>query len=261
MSMKNKWFCIGTSGATIDGRHIEADTLKQMAESYSPAKYSARLNIEHYRPFFPGSGHGGLGDVIELKTETTGQETRLLARIEPTQKMLELLKTREKIFTSMEIIKNFAQSGQAYLVGLALTDSPASTGTSMLQFSMQQHPDTLFSQHTEMKETQMTDTTQTKPAKKPGMFAALMAGLFAADKPKEQPAEQEPAPSDHETRITDLEAELQAAYTVIEKIGEAYSTQQAGLEALEQKLSTLEATPINSKAPHTGFSGTAKSDF
>ena len=34
--MKNKWFCIGKSGATVDGRHIEAETLKQMAESYNP---------------------------------------------------------------------------------------------------------------------------------------------------------------------------------------------------------------------------------
>ena len=162
----------------------------------------------------------------------------------------------------MEIIKNFAGSGKAYLVGLALTDSPASTGTSMLQFSMQQHPEALFSQHTEMKEYKMTDTQKAEAAKKPGMFATLMASLFAADKPKEQPAEQEFAPSEeNETRLAAAEAELQAAYTVIEKIGEAYSGQQVQLTELAQKLAALEAAPVNTKAPHTGFSGTAKSDF
>ena len=260
--MKNKWFCIGKSGATVDGRHIEAETLKQMAESYNPAQYGARLNIEHFRPFFPGSDMGGYGDVLELKTEVDGQETRLLARIDPTEKLQALLQKREKVFTSMEIIKNFAGSGKAYLVGLALTDSPASTGTSMLQFSMQQHPEALFSQHTEMKEYKMTDTQKAEAAKKPGMFATLMASLFAADKPKEQPAEQEFAPSEeNETRLAAAEAELQAAYTEIEKSGEAYSGQQVQLTELAQKLAALEAAPVNTKAPHTGFSGTAKSDF
>jgi len=44
-------------------------------------------------------------------------------------------KENQKVFTSIEMDANFAGSGQAYLVGLAVTDSPASLGTEMLTFS------------------------------------------------------------------------------------------------------------------------------
>ncbi|HEY0208634.1 GPO family capsid scaffolding protein, partial [Acerihabitans sp.] len=43
--------------------------------------------------------------------------------------------SRQKIYTSMEVQPNFANSGKAYLVGLAITDDPASLGTEMLAFS------------------------------------------------------------------------------------------------------------------------------
>jgi hypothetical protein len=35
----------------------------------------------------------------------------------------------------MEVSTSFADTGKAYLVGLAATDDPASLGTEMLQFS------------------------------------------------------------------------------------------------------------------------------
>ncbi|MDU3935344.1 MAG: GPO family capsid scaffolding protein, partial [Serratia liquefaciens] len=41
----------------------------------------------------------------------------------------------QKVFTSMEIRRDFAKTGKAYLVGLAVTDDPASLGTEMLEFS------------------------------------------------------------------------------------------------------------------------------
>ncbi|MCP6043100.1 GPO family capsid scaffolding protein, partial [Klebsiella pneumoniae] len=41
----------------------------------------------------------------------------------------------QKLFTSMEVNTSFADTGKAYLVGLAATDDPASLGTEMLTFS------------------------------------------------------------------------------------------------------------------------------
>ncbi|GHL58540.1 hypothetical protein ECZU31_18150 [Escherichia coli] len=38
-------------------------------------------------------------------------------------------KAAQKVYTSMEIQPNFANTGKCYLVGLAVTDDPASLGT------------------------------------------------------------------------------------------------------------------------------------
>jgi hypothetical protein len=46
-----------------------------------------------------------------------------------------MTKDRQKVYASIEINPNFADTGEAYLVGLAVTDDPASLGTEMLQFS------------------------------------------------------------------------------------------------------------------------------
>lgn len=131
---KNKvtdWRIIGVSGDTMDGRQISADELKQMAESYDPAVYGARINLEHCYYTFPGWA-GGYGDVLELKAEPWHKDesrTALLARLSVLPNLQELWDEGEKIYTSMEIAPDFAKSGRAYLVGLAITDRPASLGT------------------------------------------------------------------------------------------------------------------------------------
>lgn len=61
----------------------------------------------------------------------------------------------QKVYTSMEIRPNFANSGKCYLVGLAVTDDPASLGTEYLGFcgrasqnplaGKKAHPDDVFS--------------------------------------------------------------------------------------------------------------------
>lgn len=43
----------------------------------------------------------------------------------------------QKLFTSIEYYKKFADTDRAYLVGLAVTDTPASRGTQPLKFSKQ----------------------------------------------------------------------------------------------------------------------------
>lgn len=121
--------CIATSGNTIDGRHIDAQDLKDMAETYDPAKYTAVIWWEHWR-------WRNFGRVVEVKTED-GEDgkTRLYARITPSLEMIELNKEGQGLFTSIEITPNFANTGRAYLSGLAFTDQPASLGTTQLNFS------------------------------------------------------------------------------------------------------------------------------
>ena len=136
---KSNWFRVAVAGDTTDGREIQSDWIIQMADSYDPNTYGARINIEHLRSVYPGSAFGAYGDVLALKTEkvTIDDEERdaLFAQIEPTQGLIELNKQKQKVYTSIEVDPNFANKGKAYLIGLAVTDSPASLGTEMLQFA------------------------------------------------------------------------------------------------------------------------------
>ena len=136
---KSKWFRIAVAGDTTDGREIQSDWILQMAQNYNTDTYGARINIEHIRGVMPDSVFGMYGDVLALKTEKVtidGEEKdALFAQIEPTQSLIELNKKKQKVYTSIEIDENFANKGSAYLIGLAVTDSPASLGTEMLQFA------------------------------------------------------------------------------------------------------------------------------
>ena len=77
-----EWRIIGVSGATADGREISASELKEMAETYDPEIYTAKINLEHFR-FLYDSWEGAYGDVRELKAEPWAKDpskTALLAK-------------------------------------------------------------------------------------------------------------------------------------------------------------------------------------
>ena len=136
---QSKFFRIGVEGATTDGRRIERDWLVQMAAQYSRSTYGARVNMEHYKGVLPDGPFRAYGDVIALKAEEIeigGQKKMaLFAQIEPTADLIDITKKRQKIYTSMEVNPRFADTGKAYLVGLAVTDNPASLGTEALEFA------------------------------------------------------------------------------------------------------------------------------
>ncbi|EZQ18945.1 phage capsid scaffolding protein [Halopseudomonas bauzanensis] len=136
---RSKWFRIASEGATTDGRQIERDWIQQMADQYDPNTYGARINCEHIKWMWPGGEFGAYGDVIALKAEEAeiNGEKRLClyAQIEPNDALLAINKERQKVYTSVEVQPKFADTNKAYLVGLAVTDSPASLGTEALSFS------------------------------------------------------------------------------------------------------------------------------
>lgn len=139
MAKTSKWFVVATEGATTDGRTINRTWIEQMAVNYDPKKYGARVNLEHikWRYMWNDDPHSKCyGDVVGLKTEENAEgKLQLLAQIDPTDDLIKLNKDRQKIYTSIECDPNFADTGEAYLVGLAVTDNPASLGTEMLVFS------------------------------------------------------------------------------------------------------------------------------
>lgn len=134
---KSKKFSIAREGDTTDGRVIERAWIEQMAETYSTATYAARINLEHFKGVIPmpDSPFGAYGTVVSLSTEERDGKLCLLAEINANDYLIALNKKDQKVYTSCEIDPNFAKTGKAYLVGLAVTDSPASLGCDMLQFA------------------------------------------------------------------------------------------------------------------------------
>ncbi|MCG9124308.1 GPO family capsid scaffolding protein [Laribacter hongkongensis] len=136
MAGKSKKFRVATEGATTDGRVIERAWIEQMARNYDPKRYGARVNLEHLKGILPDGPFKSYGDVLELTSEPVEDgKLGLFAVIDPTAELVAMTQARQKIYTSIEVNPGFADTGEAYLVGLAVTDSPASLGTEMLQFS------------------------------------------------------------------------------------------------------------------------------
>lgn len=131
----SKFFRVATEGATTDGRAITAAQIDQMAKNYNPLKYSARIWLEHFRSLLPDSPFKAYGDVLALKAETVDGKRVLLAQISPTPELVAMNQARQKLFSSIEMAPDFAGTGEAYMMGLAVTDSPASLGTEMMEFS------------------------------------------------------------------------------------------------------------------------------
>ncbi|MFJ5349829.1 GPO family capsid scaffolding protein [Pectobacterium parvum] len=162
----SKWFRVGVEGDTCDGRIIDANDIQNMADTFDPRVYGCRINLEHLKGLLPDSPFRRYGDVVELKKEKIDDDSAisgklaLFAKITPTDELVAMNKASQKIYTSMEIQPNFANTGKAYLVGLAVTDDPASLGTEMLEFSAKakhnplatrkSSPENLFSVATEV---------------------------------------------------------------------------------------------------------------
>ena len=180
---RSKWTRIAVEGATTDGRIIERSWIDDMASQYSQNTYGARINCEHIKGYWPGGEFGAYGDVVALKAEEVEiagiKKLALFAQLEPNDALLALNKAGQKVYTSVEIQPKFADSGKAYLVGLAITDTPASLGTEALSFSAthgtlagrKQDKDNLFSAAEEalLEFEEVTD--------QPSAFAALKAKL------------------------------------------------------------------------------------
>lgn len=152
-----KWFTVATEGQTTDGRVIERAWLQEIAATYDRTKYGARIWMEHIRGVLPDSPFKAYGDVLAVRAqENKDGKLELQAQLDPTNELVAMTKARQKIYTSIEIQPDFAKSGKHGLIGLGVTDSPASLGTSILEFSAKnpaaspltgrkQSPENLFS--------------------------------------------------------------------------------------------------------------------
>ncbi|WP_211471688.1 GPO family capsid scaffolding protein [Collimonas humicola] len=136
---KSKFFRVAVEGATTDGRVIDRAFIEQMAANFDPQVYGARIWVEHLRSTWADGAFKAYGDVTAVKAEEVElggvKKLALYAQISPTPELVAMNKARQKIYTSIEINPKFSDTGEAYLVGLAVTDSPASLGTEVLSFA------------------------------------------------------------------------------------------------------------------------------
>lgn len=143
MGKISKFTRVLVEGDTTDGRKVTAQDIQDIADTYDPATYGARVNLEHVRGTVPGGPFDMLGDVVGVKAQQDdinigGQPQKrwaLYAQLDALPALVKLAGNRQKIYFSAEIQRNFASTGRTGLVGLATTDSPASLATQQLNFS------------------------------------------------------------------------------------------------------------------------------
>lgn len=271
MAKTSKWFVVATEGATTDGRTINRTWIEQMGANYDPKKYGARVNLEHikWRYMWNDDPHSKCyGDVVGLKTEENAEgKLQLLAQIDPTDDLIKLNKDRQKIYTSIECDPNFADTGEAYLVGLAVTDNPASLGTEMLVFSAGASANPLNNRK-EKAENLFTAAIETElefeEVKEKGLSVFAKIRALFADKEKtddERFADQTQAiellaEQTKETleKLTALSADLAKQQTELTEV-------KATNESIQAKFTTLEKAPSADFGKRPIVAGEGKSEF
>ncbi|MEZ9424751.1 GPO family capsid scaffolding protein [Vibrio lentus] len=205
MAKISDWKIVATEGPTVDGRKITREWLTQIADNYAPSEYTALIWPEHKR--FAGYG-SNWGKVLEVKAEEVDGKMRLFAKLEPNQYLLEANKLGQKLFTSIEPNPDYKGQGKCYLTGLAVTDSPASSGVSLLQFSRQE------GHTTELSCSQLEVINLDECYSKTERFFALCNAFFNSgdEQPEPQP---DPEPEEEEVTEEQLKAALKEQFGIM----------------------------------------------
>lgn len=261
---KSKFFRVAVEGPTVDGRTIERDHLVQMAAAYNPATYTARINCEHIAGYSPDKPFNAYGSVLSLNTEeieleVNGAKKKLLAlnaEIDANDQLVAINKAGQKLFTSCEIHPNFAGEGKAYLVGLAVTDMPASLGTEPLKFAALARTN-VFSPACETS-IELLSASIDSEAIGEGIGRSLLA-FFRKEK-KDEPATPPVTPPAAPAPANDNALDVQAFATAlgqqfaaaIKPTNDAVTALQAELTTLKGDLEKTEQPSTFSRTPATG---------
>ncbi|NRN27109.1 GPO family capsid scaffolding protein [Photorhabdus heterorhabditis] len=244
MPKKSKPFRICVEGATTDGRKVQREWLTQIAANYDLQTYGARINMEHYN-FSWSPRFGDVESVFteEIKDGALAGKLGLYGVLSPTDDLVEMNRKRQKVYTSAEINLDFADLGGAYLVGLAVTDSPASLGTEMLQFnanadsnplnSRKQHLGNLF---TAAEETLLEFVDVPEESEKPSLFSRVQ--VFFRKKQQSDDARFNDIHQAVELCAQEQQATVETVNTLSQQIGEITAIKQKQTE-LETQLSDL----------------------
>jgi len=266
-----KKFRVAVSGATVDGREIRPEHLRDAAANYDPAVYGARVNVEHYLSPYPGSEFGAMGDVAALTAEdiTDGPlagRTALYAEIDASERMKTMTGEGKKVYSSIELHPQFALNGKAYVVGLAMTDTPASLGTERLKFAAQQRQQVMSfnnqqgepAMFTEAIEAELIELTQQRSEEGKQWFSRVMGIIGKGRKSDSEQFSQvreaiESVAKSHAGLIDDF-SELQQQR---QQDSQAITKLTADLAELTGKLATQDNN-FSQRQPASGSTGSAQ---
>ncbi|QTR47768.1 GPO family capsid scaffolding protein [Thiothrix litoralis] len=149
--LKTDWIRAAVSGETLDGRQITDQQVKDMADTYDPEVYVAHIWLEHIRGVVPEAVFKSLGDVVQVKAElikagALAGRMGLYVMLEPSAELVAMVRAGQKVHLSIEMDTDFSGTGKAYLMGVGVTDSPASLGTGLMKFSTTARATNIFSE-------------------------------------------------------------------------------------------------------------------
>ena len=234
-SLVSYWKRVATSGTTADGREILPQELRDIAETYSLAKYTAVIWSEHER----WAGSYGTVFAVRLVEEAEDLEpgqVGLEAQLKPNDKLLCLNDQGEKLFSSIEITPNFAGSGKAYLTGLAVTDSPASLGTQELYFSRKTGEPVHYAASVPLGE-----LGEEEPKGEIGMLTNMLTRLFKRFAVEDTPTETTPPPTTEKPPMDEATAKALKALT------EQLALVVAGLAAVVEPAAVEVTAPVTTE--------------
>lgn len=230
-----KRFRVAREGQTVDGRSLSQQQIIDMSETYDPVEYTARINCEHMSGRWSGLNSnydvGALGDIIKVdhQMETfkqNGVDVQLMclyATLSVLPDLVEANKQGKKIFTSIEFYPKFADTDRAYLVGLAVTDQPASRGIEPLKFN--RNADALCTDPNDQELILMT-----KDKSNPAADNAT-----TEDQPKQQP---------ENTQDLNNQAEGDG---FLQKLSTMFASKKSGMSTQEQDLVLQSFKTLNEK--------------
>ncbi|CRL46089.1 Phage capsid scaffolding protein (GPO) serine peptidase [Sodalis glossinidius str. 'morsitans'] len=184
----------------------------------------------------------------------------LLAQIDATDDLVALNQRRQKIYTSIEYYKKFADTGKAYLTGIAFTDNPASLGSEMMMFSAQHLADRgLF-----FGACEETCLAFEAPAvDKPGLFrhiAALFGKKPSTDDPRFDDVHQAVTlVAEHQQGLDARLGEFSALPEAIAALQARQGATETALDALTARLGNTDRSPAR-REPATGGNGVTLTD-
>ena len=265
---ERKKFRVAVSGSTIDGREIPGEMLRQAAENYDPSVYASRVNIEHVLSMWPSSELCAVGDLIALSTDeiTEGklaERTALYAEIEPTDRMKNMIADGKKVYSSIEMLPELDAVKGPYIVGLAMTDTPASLGTERLEFAAQQRASIMqFSKctteppmFTVAMEAEMLTTTEQRTEESRQWFSRVMTLI---SKTRTADGEQFSQLRDVVENIASDHADLIDRFSTLEQ---KHAIDKTALDELSHELAALKAQLRNQDAdPQQRFTSAGGTD-
>lgn len=233
-----KRFRVAREGQTVDGRSLSQQQIIDMSETYDPVEYSARINCEHMSGYWRDiDAATALGDVIKLDhgMETfkpNGVDVQLMclyATLSVLPVLVDANKEGKKIFTSIEFYPKFADTDRAYLVGLAVTDTPASRGVEPLKFN--RNADAL---RTDINDQELILMNKDTPATVVNTDPATPV----ANNTTEQPIT--------DTQTQDLNTKPEAD-GFLQKLSTMFASKKSGMSVEEQELVLQSFTKMNEK--------------